>query len=226
MQQRVSIDAAIVDSLMVAGKIVEVRNGWSAGSKLIPSGIIRYLDTIKYKGKRYKSAINHVYRVIKFESGLEIICESHFKGGVQINSYTRLLKAVKSGKVIRIYERRVDMTDDYMAELWNRYLVFEGKGYDKKLIILYYIWNRTGRWFDKLLSRNRKSKFTCNELFTTVGKDLDPLCDNTTLKDTPEQLIAKELETPSILRLAEFDYEYKLTKGFMWRQVDEVVGET
>jgi hypothetical protein len=195
--KRIELD--IVDSLAGEGAIVAVHNGWSAGKSFFPSGMIRRLDRVKFNNKWYKSAINHVYRKFTFESGLQIICESHFKGGVQINSYTKLLKAVGSGKVTKVFESEIQLTDKGMAELWNRYLLFEGAGYDKKLILLYYMWNRTGRKFDSLLSRSRKHKYTCNEIFVKVGKGIDPACMYSTMKDTPELLIFGTIGYPSAL---------------------------
>jgi hypothetical protein len=203
------VESAIIDSLAKPGDIIRVDNGWSRGKSFFPSGLIRRLDRVEFDGKTYPSAINHVYRKFTFSNGVQMICESHFKGGVQINSYTRLLKAVKSGKVTRVFESQVFMSKQEMAELWNRYLMFEGAGYDKKLILLYYVWNRTGRVCDPLLSRNRKHKFTCNEIFYTVGKGLDPLCDDATIKDTPEKLIYKHLSYPSVL-LAGENYKFKV----------------
>jgi hypothetical protein len=216
-EQLVQIPEAIIDSLVEAGDVVRVDNGWTAGKNFFPSGLIRHLDRVKYEGKWYKSAVNHVYRKFTFANGMQIICESHFKGGVQINSYTKLLRAIRAGKVTRVYEKQVELSLEDMAELWNRYLMFEGAGYDKKLILLYYIWNRTGRAFDKLLSRNRKSKYTCNEIFYTVGRDIDPLCKEATIKDTPEKLIFKVVGKPSILvPAAEFDYDRELNDKALW----------
>jgi hypothetical protein len=205
-----NLELDIKDSLAVAGDIVSVHNGWSAGKSFFPSGLIRRLDRVRYDNKWHKSAINHVYRVFTFESGAQFICESHFKGGVQITSYTRLLKAVESGKVTKVYESEAKVSPAEAAEMWNRYLLFEGSGYDKKLILLYYVWNRTGRKADKLLSRNRKHKFTCNELFVKVGRGIDPLCVYATVKDTPELLIYKDIGYPSAL-LPKTIYKYHRT---------------
>jgi hypothetical protein len=217
MEERlIGLPEVIFDSLAQAGDIVRVDNGWSAGKKLFPSGMIRRLDRVKHEGKWYKSAINHVYRKFTFSNGMQFICESHFKGGVQINSYTKLLKAIQVGKVIRVYEKEVELSSEAMAELWNNYLVFEGSGYDKKLILLYYIWNRTGRGFDKLLSRSGKHKYTCNEIFYTTGRGIDPLCKDSTIKDTPEHLIYKVIGKPSsFLKVVEFDYNNKVNNK-MW----------
>ena len=217
MEKLVQIPEAIIDSLAEAGDIVRVDNGWSAGSKLFPSGLIRHLDRVKYEGKWYKSAVNHVYRKFTFANGMQIVCESHFKGGVQINSYTKVLRAVRDGRVTKLYEKEVEIGPEERAELWNRYLMFEGNGYDKKLILLYYVWNRTGRVFDKLLGRGRKAKYTCNEIFVTVGKDVDPLCAGASIKDTPENLIMKQVGKPSILlREGEFDYNKDFNDKQMW----------
>jgi hypothetical protein len=212
-ERLIKLPEAVFDSFAEAGDIVRVDNCWSAGKKLIPSGFIRRLDRVKHEGKWYKSAINHVYRKFTFSNGMQFICESHFKGGVQINSYTKLLKAVQSGKVIKVYETEVELSHEDMAELWNNYLVFEGSGYDKKLILLYYIWNRTGRGFDKLLSRSGKHKYTCNEIFYTTGRGIDPLCKDSTIKDTPEQLIYKVIGKPSVmLQVVEWTYEQLTNK--------------
>ena len=214
-ERLITVPEAVFDTLAEAGDIVRVDNGWSAGKKLIPSGLIRRLDSVKHEGKRYKSAINHVYRKFTFSNGMQFVCESHFKGGVQINSYTKVLKAVQSGKVIKLYETEVELSQEDMAQLWNNYLLFEGSGYDKKLILLYYVWNRTGRWADKLLSSNRKRKYTCNEIFFTTGKDIDPLCKGATVKDTPEQLIYKVIGKPSVL-LGVVEWTYETLTNKIW----------
>jgi len=185
-------------SMAEVGTILAVYNGWSRGSSFI-SKAIRYLDIVKFAGKKYKSAVNHVYRRFVFDSGISIIFESHIKGGIQINSWTKVLRACKTGKVTGIYEEKINLDSEQMAELWNRYLIFEGDGYDRKLILLYYLWHRTGRLFTKLLLRHRKSKFTCNEIFIETGKGIDPLCKNIDLTYTPERLILKATGKPSQL---------------------------
>ena len=178
------------------GDIVAVYDGFSAGNSAL-SKIIRRLDKVEWQGKAHKPVINHVYRRFVFKDGSSFICESHVSGGVQITPYIALLRAIESGKVTKLAEKNLMITPDHMADLWNSHLEVHGKGYDKKMIALYYVWIRLRRKKGNCFKRQNPNKYTCNELFTERGYGYDFHVMDLDFSKTPERLFLDVFGKPS-----------------------------
>lgn len=189
--------------------ILAVFNGFTAGRSMV-SKVIRRLDTVKWEGKVHKSAINHVYRRFLLKDGSSFICESHLSGGVQITPYIHLLRACKSGEVTRIHEKNLLITAEHMADLWNRHLEVHGSGYDKRMIVLYYLWIRALRKKGKAPLLQNKSKYTCNELWMERGDGLDPHVFLNHLS-MPEQCFIDVFGEPSAVVHGRGDFIYSST---------------
>ena len=161
-------------------RIIEVRRGWSRGEGAIPSGMIRRLDD---------SFINHIYWVFVFNNGLELIYESHIKGGVQITPYKHLTDAIASGKVEIVHEQVVDCTEKERYELWRSCVELHGCGYDTGQIIRYYLWIRLfEKKGEKILRLYDDGKYTCNELHVKTGKEILKAYSELDYSYTPERL--------------------------------------
>jgi len=155
-----------------AGDIVAVYNYFTGGSALI-SKLIRRMNKVKYKGKKYKTKINHVGRLFLLKSGVAVVREAHING-VEVTPFEYVLRAIEKGKVTKLHVRRLVISPQHMADLWNRYSLAHGKAYDKRMIALYYIWIRFLCKKGKLYKRHNKKKVTCNELWLETGDGIDP----------------------------------------------------
>ncbi len=167
-------------------KIIEVREGWSRGKNLIPSGLIRRLED---------SYFNHVYLVFVFDNGLVLIYESHVTGGVQITPYEHLQNAMlPGGKVVDIFEKKLDMTEDEMQVAWSTAVELHGDRYDKGQILRYYLWIRLShKKGEKILRLHNDGKYTCNEFVLTVlQKAVPEKYEFLDFSYTPERLFVYE----------------------------------
>lgn len=132
---------------------------WSEGTSLI-SLAIEKLDDSKY---------SHVY--LKFESDDKptLIYESHLKGGVQITPYVQLEKAIVDGRVKSIIERELTDSPEIIQEIWDKATSLHGDAYDKRQILIYYIWIKYfKRKATKWINAFNNGKYTCNEFAITV----------------------------------------------------------
>jgi len=138
--------------------------GFTGGTQ-IGSRLIQRLDSELIDGKRYPSLINHVLLHFVPDDGPDYIFQSFLNKGVHITLFSDIQKAVKAGRVIRYAEKRLTVLDHHWNFIFERMKKMEGRSYDARLIILYYLWIRLShRRADWILKLNRKKSYTCNEL--------------------------------------------------------------
>ena len=134
--------------------------GWSEGTSLV-SLAIEKLDG-KY---------SHIYLRFDFDDKPTLIYESHLKGGVQITPYCQLVQAKIDGKVKSTHEMEISTDPTTIKKIWDECTLLHGDAYDKRQILVYFIWVRYfKRKGTKLVNAFHNNKFTCNELVITACK--------------------------------------------------------
>ena len=186
--------------------IREVRIGWAEGTSWI-SRMINRIDASEIDGNKVPSRISHTYLRFIFENEDEPtwVYESLISAGVRPSPFSHLMKALKDGRVRNVVEKPLAMTSEEMQIVWDRAVSTHGKGYDRKLVLLYYIWQRVfkGRFAARLLRLNNPDKYTCNEFvfkcLTGVAPELEHVLMKT--KQTPENLFKAFVGVSSALFL-------------------------
>jgi len=150
--------------------VKEVRLGWTAGTAKL-SKRIRALDYARDEsGNRIPSMINHVLLHFIFHNGPDMIVEALFDKGVTTSPFKHLQTALQDDRVLRLIEYVLPLDEDALGAIWTAAEAFHGKGYDKRLLILYLIWGRyfgKSKFADFIFRLDDPDRFTCNE--TAVG---------------------------------------------------------
>jgi len=172
--------------------VKEIRIGWAAGTARL-SRWIRVMDYARDKlGKRIPSRINHVLIHFIFQDGPDIIIEALFDRGIQTSPFRHLELALREQRVTRLIEYVVPLPPAALAGIWTAAERYHGKGYDKRLLVLYLIWGRyfgKSKIWDFIFRLDNPDRFTCNEFAVGVLAGRIPEIPATAPKDfTPEGL--------------------------------------
>lgn len=165
--------------------IKDIRVGFTAGVGPVGAAI-RALDRATLKdGTGAPSKINHILTRIIYLDGLDIIFQSHGKGGVGICFTQDLRRAIADGTVFRYAEKSLELDQATAKAALERMKSFTGAGYDYRMIALYYAAMRLG--WKAAPNLGAAGRHTCNEAFLKVFAGLVAWVD-TDLKPTPEPL--------------------------------------
>ncbi len=172
---------------------VQVFHGFCAGNNLV-SRAIQALDLTPFEGKWYAGRWSHTYWLFRFtlcthcqdgDAGqkpdiLELMYESHWKAGVEITPYQRLLEATDAGRVIEHVEYATHLPPERAWKLWRECLKIHGQPYDRARLLMFYSWVAYWRkknphalttipdlpWF----IRGMNTKYICSELTEESGR--------------------------------------------------------